>query len=218
MLGTEEKRILEAWEVRGAGRKTSQSTADWPGYRNDWIEAGNRKDRLDERLKSLLLQARDCKGTIYLRKDFQKTWKRRGWGEGKWGKWKDDGIVFSSKVGAESSGKWLLSSMNQNFRVSEENTAEYQHRKWKTKTFRNFGAFNIPKHPDFLYPMSRFTLSIAVSFTSSVHLSDAALFPSHIRWKELQDRVFPALVSGMQLLLAPWQSWGSWCVMKGNLV
>lgn len=99
VLGTEEKGILEAWEVSGAGRKANQSTADWPGYRNDWIEVGNRKDRLDERLKSLLLQARDCKEAIYLRKDFQKTWKRQGWGEGNWEKWKDDGTVFISKVG-----------------------------------------------------------------------------------------------------------------------
>lgn len=98
------------------------------------------------------MQARDCKGTIHLRKDFQKTWKRQGWGEGKWGKWKDDGIIFSYKTGAERSGKWLLSSRNQNPRVSEENTEEYQHRKWKAKTFHSFRAFTIPKHPDFLYP------------------------------------------------------------------
>lgn len=45
VLGTEEKGILEAREVRGAGRKARQSRADWPGYRNDWIEVGNRKDR-----------------------------------------------------------------------------------------------------------------------------------------------------------------------------
>lgn len=82
MIGTKEKGILEAWKVGGAGRKTSQSTADWPGYRNYWIEVGNKKDRLDEKQKSLLLQARDCKGTIHLRKDFQKMRKRQGWGEG----------------------------------------------------------------------------------------------------------------------------------------
>lgn len=45
VLGTEEKGILEAREVGGACRKAMQSRADWPGYRNDWIEVGNREDR-----------------------------------------------------------------------------------------------------------------------------------------------------------------------------
>lgn len=40
-----EKGLLEAREVRGAGRKARQSRADWPGYRNYRIEVGNRKDR-----------------------------------------------------------------------------------------------------------------------------------------------------------------------------